>query len=146
VPHARIITCATAMLLLGGCASAQGSVSAQGPASAQGTSSAGGTSSAEGTVMGRFWLEGGTSADTAARPIPGAVQFTAAHHRLVTVQVGTSGTFSVRLPAGTYQVAARTPRVIEIIGSHRREMWSRTQAVTVTAGHTTRITITDTVP
>jgi hypothetical protein len=146
VPHARAIICATTMLLLAGCASAQGAVSAQGPASARATSSAPATSSAEGTVMGRFLIEGGTSADTAARPIPGAVQFTAAHHQLVTVPVGTSGTFSVRLPAGTYQVAGRTPRVIEIIGGHQREMWSQIRPVTVTAGHTTRITITDTVP
>jgi hypothetical protein len=146
MPHVRAISWATAMLLLAGCASAQGAVSAQGTTSARGSASAKDTASADGTVTGRFQLEGGPSGDTAARPIPGTVRFTAAHHRPVTIQVGTSGSFSVRLPAGTYQVAGRTPRIIEVSGGRQHEMWSQTRPVTVTAGHTTRITITDIVP
>jgi hypothetical protein len=146
MPHARVVTCATAMLLLAGCASAQGAVSAQGTTSARGSASAQATSSVDGIVTGRFQIEGGTSADTAARPLPGTVRFTAAHRPPITVQVGTSGSFSVRLPSGTYQVAGRTPRIIEVSGGGQHEMWSQTRPVTVTAGHTTRITITDIVP
>ena len=83
------------------------------------------------------------------RPIPGTVTFTAADHRQVAVQVGTSGTFSVRLPPGTYQVSGRSPSIETSSGSSGSEQelpCSPASSARITAGHTATITVACAVP
>ncbi len=132
------ITSVAAMLLLAACA-------ATGQQASQGAST-------PGTVTGRFLREGGPlgpgGQQPGERPIPGTIQFTAAGHRLITVGVGSSGTFSVSLPAGTYQVAGRSPRIIEVSsdGTQHQTPCAPPLSVTVTAGHTTKIAVTCVVP
>jgi hypothetical protein len=100
-----------------------------------------------GTVTGRYMMEGGASADSGPRPTPGTVRFTAAHHQQVTVPAGSSGTFSVRLPAGTYQVSGTSAHVLQVInGTSRPTPCSFPLTVTVTPRHATRITLTCAVP
>jgi hypothetical protein len=102
--------------------------------------------SAAGIVTGRLLLEGGPSSANEPRPIPGTVQFTG-HHRLVTVRVPGSGTFSVTLPAGTYQVAGSSPHDLEVSnGTTRQFPCSQPLSVTVTSRHTKTITLTCIVP
>ena len=70
-----------------------------------------------------------------------------AGHRPVTVTVGSSGTFSVPLPPGRYQVSGRSPDVMEIGGGHRRELpCSQPTSAVVTAGQTATIALTCVVP
>jgi hypothetical protein len=96
-----------------------------------------------GIVTGRLLLEGGASQDSSLRPISGTVQFTG-HHQLVKARAGSFGTFSVRLSAGTYRVSASSPHISEQLGNgttlHHPPFGQ--QPVTVTARHTTRITLT----
>jgi hypothetical protein len=104
-----------------------------------------------GTVTGRLMLEGGPigpgGRQPGQRPIPGTVQFADRGHRLTLAQVGSSGDFSVRLPAGSYAVSGRSPRVIEASnGADREVTCSQTLSVTVTPRHTTRIALTCIVP
>jgi hypothetical protein len=82
------------------------------------------------------------------RPIPGTILFTAAaRHRLITARAGKSGTFTVRLPPGTYQVSGRSPRVMEVSnGTSRQTPCSQPRSVTVTARHTVKITLACIVP
>jgi hypothetical protein len=134
----QAITGVAAMLLLAGCAAA-GQQASQDAAT-------------QGTVTGRFLREGGPlgpgGQQPAERPIQGTIQFTAAGHQLITVRVGSSGTFSVSLPAGTYQVAGRSPRIIEVSsdGTQHETPCSQPLSVTVTARHTTKIAVTCIVP
>jgi hypothetical protein len=103
-----------------------------------------------GTVTGRLVLEGGPLGPGGQQPgtraIPGTVKFTGAGQP-VTVRTNSAGVFSVQLPAGRYQVADRSPRLLETgaNGTSRQE-WSAPVAVTVTAHHTTTITLTSIVP
>jgi hypothetical protein len=77
----------------------------------------------------------------------GAVTVTAAGHQPVTVTVGSSGTFSVPLPPGRYQVSGRSPDVMEIDGGHSRELpCSQPASAVVTTGQTATITLTCVVP
>jgi hypothetical protein len=77
----------------------------------------------------------------------GTVTFTAAEHQPITVKVGSSGTFSVPLPPGRYQVSGRSPEIMEIDGGHSREVpCSQPSSAVVTAGHTATITLTCVVP
>jgi hypothetical protein len=48
------------------------------------------------------------------------IQFTIGGQRPVTVQTSSAGTFLVKLPAGTYGVSGRSPRVIEVSGGTSR--------------------------
>jgi hypothetical protein len=81
------------------------------------------------------------------RPIPGTVRFTDARHRVVRVRVGRSGTFSVGLPAGTYTASGRSPRVVEVDGGTVRQTpCTQPRRVTVTAGHSTHVTLACVVP
>jgi hypothetical protein len=110
-----------------------------------------GPGSPRGTVTGRLMLEGGPGVPggrpPGQRPIPGTVQFTDRQHRLILAQVGNSGDFSVRLPAGSYAVSGRSPRVIEVSNGARHEITcSQTLSVTVTLRHTTRVALTCIVP
>jgi hypothetical protein len=110
-------------------------------------------------VTGRLVMEGGAigpgGQQPGERPIPGTVTFTAAGHQPVTaghepvaVEVRDSGKFSVWLPPGRYRVAARSPDIQTITGSGKavEQTCSQPQSVTVSARHTTTITIACIVP
>jgi hypothetical protein len=82
-----------------------------------------------GEVAGRLVREGGPpdqGSQPGQRPMPGTVTFTSAAHRRLTVRVGNSGTFTVRLPPGRYRVSGPC---------------SRPSPVTVTARHTAHVKI-----
>jgi hypothetical protein len=136
--HVPVITGAAAMLLLAACASTMQAGSSQ-------------SGSSHGTVTGRLLLEGGPIGPGGQQPgqraITGTIVFTSANHRVTAVPAGGSGTFSASLPAGSYQVAARSPRVAEVSDSSSRQApCTRYAPVTVTAGHRTTITLTCIVP
>ena len=113
-----------------------------------------------GHVDGRFLIWGGTlkQSQSGPRPIRGVVTFTAAGHQRVKVRVGPSGTFSVSLPPGRYQVSGRSPSVMTVsngavIGVHgliKGTEWespcSQPLSVSVTAHHTVRATVICYVP
>lgn len=133
--HLRICACLLAALPMAGCAAA------------------GGQAPATGHLAGRLVMEGGpmgpAGQQPGERPIPGTVTFTAADHRQVAVQVGTSGTFSVRLPPGTYQVSGRSPSIETSSGSSGSEQelpCSPASSARITAGHTATITVACAVP
>lgn len=126
-----------------------------------------GHGSVTGHIVGRLLMEGGPlgpggrqpgERQPGERPIPGTVTFTAAGHRRVTVPVGPSGTFSVRLPSGRYHVSGRSPRITEVssgsvisdsglaTGTERELPCSQPLSVTVTARHTATIAVTCIVP
>jgi hypothetical protein len=124
-------------LLLTGLAAGCASARAQPPAS--------------GHLAGRLVMEGGPMGpdgkQPGERPMSGTVTFTAAGHQPITVKVGSSGTFSVPLPPGRYQVSGRSPEVMEIDGGHSREVpCSQPSSAVVTAGTTATITLTCVVP
>ena len=81
------------------------------------------------------------------RPIPGAVTFTGGHQR-VTVHVGKSGTFSVRLAPGRYQVCGRSPSIEVSNGpdSEKEPPCAEPLSATVAAGRTATITVALIVP
>jgi hypothetical protein len=85
-----------------------------------------------GHVAGRLLRTGGPpgQGQPSLRPMPGTVTFTSAHRR-VTVRVGDSGAFSVRLPPGRYRVSGPC---------------SRPSPVTVTARNTAHVKIICVVP
>jgi hypothetical protein len=133
----RISACLLGGLLLTGLAAGCGSAGAQPPAS--------------GHLAGRLVMEGGpmVPGGTQPREVPmsGTVTFTAAGHQPVTVKVGSSGTFSVPLPAGRYQVSGRSPEITEIDGGRSRELpCSQPASVVVSAGSTATITLACIVP
>jgi len=77
----------------------------------------------------------------------GTVTFSTAGHQPITVKVGSSGTFSVPLPAGRYQVSGASPEVMEIDGGRSREVpCSQPTSAVVAAGQTATITLTCVVP
>jgi len=81
------------------------------------------------------------------RAMSGTVTAAVAGHQPVTVTVGSSGTFSVPLPPGRYQVSGRSPDVMEIDGGQRRELpCSQPASAVVTAGQAATITLTCVVP
>jgi hypothetical protein len=89
---------------------------------------------ATGKVAGRLLREGGPpgqGGQPGLRPMPGTVTFTSAAHRRVTVRVGNSGIFSVRLPPGRYRISGPC---------------SRPSPVTVTARRTSHVKIICIVP
>ena len=103
-----------------------------------------------GRVTGHLIMEGGPiqpNGQQPVRPIPGTVTFTAAGHRSTSIQVGDSGTFSVRLSPGRYRISAQSPRILEVDGGHNRELpCSQPLSVTVKAGHSAAITVACIVP
>jgi hypothetical protein len=135
----RTYACALAALLTAGCASASG----QAVATSEQTPMTG-------HLAGRLLREGGPlgpdGAQPSERPLSGTVTFTDARHRPVTVQVTSSGRFSVRLPPGRYQVAGRSPAIGTSSGSGGNEPCSPSQSATVAAGRTSAVTITCIVP
>ena len=130
--HAQALICLAAVLLPAACSAAH-------------------SASSPGTVNGRLVLEGGPlgpgGQQPGTRPIPGTVRFADGHHRPVTVRTTSAGAFSVQLPAGRYQVSDRSPRVLLVNadGTSSQE-WSTPVPVTITAHHTTTITLTIIVP
>ena len=85
-------------------------------------------------------------AHPAASPLSSS-PVTAAGHQAVTVEVGSSGEFSVPLPPGSYQVSGRSPDIMEVNGGHSRELpCSQPTSVVVTAGQTGTLTLTCIVP
>src|SRR4029077_11012655 len=133
----RISACLLGGLLLTGLATGCASAAAQPPAS--------------GHLAGRLVMEGGPLGPGGQQPgergMCGTVAATAAGHQPVTVTVGSSGTFSVPLPPGRYQVSGRSPEVMEIDGGHSREVpCSQPISGVVTAGHTATMTLTCVVP
>ena len=86
-----------------------------------------------GNVAGRLLHTGGPpgqGGQPSLRPMSGTVTFASAH-RQVTVRVGDSGIFAVRLPPGRYRVSGPC---------------SRPSPVTVTARHTAHVKIICIVP
>ena len=137
----RAIIAVLALMLTAACAAA-------GP---HGGPPAGSPASPTGLVTGKFLIEGGPigpgGQQPGERPLPGTVQFTADGRRPVTVPAGSSGTFSVRLPAGTYHVSGRSPVIVDVSnGSSRQTPCSQPLSVAVTSRHTTTITLTCIVP
>ncbi len=94
-----------------------------------------------GAVTGRLVIEGGAGGAPPVRPIQGVVQFIGGRHLPVTVSTNVAGAFWVQLPVGRYQVSDRSPHVLGPGGA-----WSAAAPVTVTAHHTTAITLTLFVP
>ena len=103
----RTFACVLAPLLLAGLLPA-------------GCAAAGGQAPATGHLTGRLVMEGGPirpgGQQPGERPIPGTVTVTTAGHRQVTIRVGSSGTFSVWLPPGRYEVSGRSPDIVEVNG------------------------------
>jgi hypothetical protein len=108
--------------------------------------------SPSGTVTGRLLIEGGpmnvrSGRQPGQRPIPGTIRFTSTGRRAVTAWAGSSGTFTARLPAGTYDVSFRTPRILEQDSNGAsHETWSSPRTVTITPRHATRIVLISIVP
>ena len=130
----RTCACLLAALLLAGCAAAGG-----------------GQAPVAGHLAGRLVMEGGPigpgGQQPGGRPIPGTVTVTAAGHRRVTVRVGPSGTFSVRLPPGRYQLSGRSPDIMEVSNGSEQELpCSQPSSVTVTARQTAVVAVTCIVP
>jgi hypothetical protein len=118
---------------------------------AAGCASAGDQPPASGQVTGKLVMEGGPLGPGGKQPgeraMSGTVTVTSAGHHPVTVTVGSSGTFSVPLPPGRYQVSGRSPDVMEIDGGHSRELpCSQPTSAVVTAGQTATIALTCVVP
>jgi hypothetical protein len=138
-----------ALLLLSACAAGSGQHTAAG--SGQHTAAGSGQDPARGTVTGRLVREGGPlgpgGQQPGAHPIPGTIRFTAGQHRVIMVRTSRAGRFSVQLPAGKYQVADRSPRLLLVAANGiARQTWSRPVTVTVTGHHVTRITLVIAVP
>ena len=136
--HPRTYACTLAALLLTGCGAAT-------------AGQTGGQAPARGHLPGKLVMEGGPlgpgGKQPGERPISGAVTFTAAGHRQVTVKVGRSGAFSVWLPPGRYQVSGRSPSIVEEGSGGERELpCSPPLPVTVTAQHPATVTVACIVP
>jgi hypothetical protein len=141
VKLAQAVGGVAALLLLTACAAGSG----------QQTAAGSGQDPARGAVAGRLVREGGPlgpgGQQPGAHPIPGTIRFTTGQHRVIMVRTSRAGGFSVQLPAGKYQVADRSPRLLLVAASGiARQTWSRPVTVTVTAGHITRITLVIAVP
>lgn len=141
----RIYVCVLATLLSAGCTAAGGAVTSGAATSGQ--------APATGHLTGRLVMEGGPigpgGKQPGERPLSGTVTFTAAGHRRVTVRVGSTGRFSVRLLPGTYHVSGRSPAIEASSGSGGKEQelpCSQPLSARVTAGHTSAVTVMCVVP
>jgi len=131
-----------AALLTAGCAAGSGQAAVTG-----------GQAAVTGRLTGKLVMEGGPlgpgGVQPGERPISGTVTFTDVRHRQVTVQVASSGRFSVGLPPGRYQVSGRSPIIetsSEASGNKQELPCSSPLSATVAAGHTSAVTITCIVP
>lgn len=152
----RAVIGAVAVLILAACAA--------GPShSASQHAAVTGHTSARGMITGRFVIEGGPigpdGQQPGERPIAGTVLFSAGPGQAVKVRVGKSGTFSVRLPSGTYRVSGRSPAVMQVSngavigaggklvsGREHERPCSQPQTVTVMTGRTAGIAVACIVP
>jgi hypothetical protein len=152
----RAVIGAVAVLILAACAAGS-------PHTASQHAAVTGHTSARAMITGRFVLEGGPigphGQQPGDRPIAGTVLFSAGPGQAVKVRVGKSGTFSVRLPAGTYHVSGRSPAVMQVSngavigaggklvsGREHERPCSPQRTVTVASGQTARIAVTCIVP
>ena len=170
----RICACVLGALLLTGCTAAAAAVHTAAGAAGHTTAGAAGHTTAgaaghttagaaghttagaarhtAGRVTGKFLMEGGPMGPGARqpgeRPLPGTVTFTAAGHRPVDVRVGASGKFSAWLAPGRYRVAGRSPDIETVTSSGQdlEQTCSQPLSVTVSARHTTAITVVCSVP
>lgn len=89
---------------------------------------------ADGTLTGHLYGVGGP-APGLPRPLPGTVTVTGPGvHR--DVPVGASGSYSVRVPAGSYTVVGHSPLYVSGRGLCRAE-----RIATVTSGHSTTVDV-----
>jgi len=155
----RITVLITALIaggVLAGCSAAPGRPVASGPGTpgpgTPGQVASGRPSPTTGTVTGKFIRVGGPIAVGAPQPkvvrLSGVISFTRPGHNVSTVKVDKSGTFSVRLAAGTYAVSGRSPSLTVASGGGRgREMrCSIPLSVQVQPGRTSKIAVTCPVP
>jgi len=145
VKLARAVSALAALPLLAACAAEAGQHSSQH------TQAGPGQDPARGTVTGRLVREGGPlgpgGQQPGAHPIPGTIRFSTGEHQVIMVRTSRAGRFSVQLPAGKYQVADRSPRLLLVAANGiSHQTWSRPVTVLVTAGHVTRITLVIAVP
>jgi hypothetical protein len=104
---------------------------------------------ATGTVAGTFEGVGGPAIiengipQTPVFPLSGTVTFTDAGGRATHFAIGATGTFSVRLAAGTYFVSGRTPSISEVNkdGSSTPIPCSLPQSIQVRPRQTMRIAV-----
>jgi len=136
-------TAALAVLLLAACGCATGTVESGADTT---------TVTRTTTVTGRFLIEGGPmrpgGGQPGERPLRGAVTFTAAGGRIVSVPAGRSGTFSVGLAPGIYHVSGRSPEIMEVSsdGAQHETACSQPLTVHVAAQRTLKIAVTCIVP
>jgi hypothetical protein len=157
----RTCACLLATVALAGCATTSHSSHVSHTSHASHPNTAASTSQhvpVTGHLTGRFVMEGGPlgpeGQQPGERPLPGLVTVTAAGARPVTIRVGASGRFSAWLPPGRYQVSGRSPDIEEAttaqVGNaspQGQELpCSQPLTVTVTALHTTTVTLACIVP
>jgi hypothetical protein len=106
----------------------------------------------DGTVTGTFMRVGGPLGPGGMQPrsvpLTGTVTFSASHHRMVAVQVGKTGRFSLRLPAGSYAVSGRSLSIVEQLasGANVVRACSQPDHVTVVARRAVRLSVVCAVP
>jgi hypothetical protein len=149
VKLAQAAGCLAAVPLLAACAAGSGQHASQ--LTSQHNQAGAGRDPGRGTVTGRLVREGGPlgpgGQQPGVHPIPGTIRFTGSRHRVIMVRTSRAGRFSVQLPAGKYQVADRSPRLLLVAANGiARQTWSRPVTVTVTGQHVTRITLVIAVP
>jgi hypothetical protein len=115
---------------------------------AAGGSAAAGADRARGRLDGTMIREGGPIGPGGQQParqrIPGVITITAAGHQTRRVRAGSSGRFSVLLPAARYRLCGASPRSTGPSGAAAR--CARPRAVTIRAGRTTTVTVIFAVP
>ena len=151
----RTCACLLAAVALTGCATGSHASQTSHPSP---VGSASQHVSMTGRLTGRFVMEGGpigpAGQQPGERPLPGLVTVTAAGRSPVTIRVGASGRFSASLPPGRYQVSGRSPDIEEATtaqagngSAQGKELpCSQPLTATITAQHTTTITLTCIVP
>jgi hypothetical protein len=104
-----------------------------------------------GTVTGRLMIDGGPIGPHGQQPRPhpilGTIKFTGGQDQVITIRTSRTGVFSGQLPAGRYSVSYRSPHFLAAgRDGTSHQTWSQPVSVTVTAGHTTKVTLTAYVP
>jgi len=104
---------------------------------------------ADGRIEGKFQRVGGPLGPGGTQPavvaLSGTMRFTRAGHKTITVRVGKSGRFAVRLAPGTYRVSGRTPDIRGEPGNTEATC-SLPGTVTVKAGSVRHVTVVCAVP
>jgi hypothetical protein len=102
-----------------------------------------------GHVVGKFERVGGPAqpgtGQTLTVPLSGTIRFTRAGHKTVTVRVGKTGLFSVRLAPGVYRVSGRTPDIVGEPGNVDATC-PIFRPVAITTGMTRHVTVVCSVP